>query len=464
MYLIWNLILTCLLMPGGGRTSPPGGSVQPALEKLLHTPGLGHAAIGISVRDAGTGTSVVDYRQEMALTPASVAKLLPTWLALREKGPDFRYRTTVCTTGQVVQGVLNGDLKIMASGDPTLESRYFPEQHFLEPIVLALRKAGISRIRGRILVEPAGMATAVPGSWVWEDVSNYYAALCQPFNYRDNTYVLSFSTGEAGSPARLKSITPALPGIRLENNVIAAEENKDDAWIFGGPYSDVLAVEGRIPAHRPDFRVKGAMHRPELFFVQELTARLRQDGVTVAQEVLPDREKKILLKLQSPPLAEIVRHTNKSSVNLFAEAAGRLVAGETWPAQAPAWLSREGLSPQGVTLKDACGLSPLNAVPAEVFTDLLLIAHRTGEKVFTRSLPLAGTDGGLNAYVRAAPVLKGRLQAKTGSMSGVRCLAGYLYLPSGKTLAFTILINHYTCSPARVQEAVAGFLAALTDL
>ncbi len=112
-----------------------------------------------------------------------------------------------------------------------------------------------------------------------------------------------------------------------------------------------------------------------------------------------------------------------------------------------------------MVLKDACGLSVLNAVPARVFTDLLLKAYRDGEESFIRSLPVAGRDPGLNAYCRRLPQLQGKLRAKTGSMSGVRCLAGYLMTNTGETLVFAVLINHYTCSSLQVCEAVGRFLA-----
>ena len=78
-----------------------------------------------------------------------------------------------------------------------------------------------------------------------------------------------------------------------------------------------------------------------------------------------------------------------------------------------------------------------------------------------RSLPVAGKDGGLSGYCIGATALKGRMQAKTGSMSGVRCLAGYLTTTGNERMAFTVLINHYTCTASQLQKAVGKFLQSL---
>lgn len=448
------------LWPGG---FPAVWAVSDGVKDLLNTPGLEHAAIGISVKEVNRGTTVVDYRSEIALTPASVTKLIPTWLALQKKGKDFRYRTDVFYTGQLKEGHLEGDIVLVAVGDPTPDSRFFPEYSLMNSFFKAVQKTGIRQIAGRILIEKNFPETDIPGSWVWEDISNYYGALYGPFNYRDNTYVLEFASGRAGTPVRLKTVRPALPDIRLVNEVYASAENRDDAWIFGGPYSRVLYVKGSIPQNRASFPVKGGMHNPDLFFIREMTERLQEEGIALEDKVFPQGERKMLLSLVSPRLEEIVYCTNKSSVNLFAEALGKLVATELWPEKAVEMLEKSGVPATGTILKDACGLSPLNAAPAQVFTDLLVEAARKNDTAFIRSLPVAGTDAGLNGYCRTSPLLKKHLQAKTGSMSGVRCLSGYLTTTEGKTLAFTILINHYTCPSADLQCAVGKFLQSLMD-
>ena len=100
------------------------GQPEVALKQLLETPGLNHAAIGISVKKVGDGTTVLAHQAGMALTPASVTKLLPTVFALQERGKDFRFKTRVGYTGKIQDGTLTGDLILVAAGDPTNRRKY----------------------------------------------------------------------------------------------------------------------------------------------------------------------------------------------------------------------------------------------------------------------------------------------------------------------------------------------------
>ncbi len=427
-----------------------------ALERLLANAGLRNAVMGIAIRDCADGKEVFNYQGQLALHPASVAKLLPSAWALEKRGADFCFKTRVFYSGGIREHAIEGDVVIVPSGDPTPDSRYFPDSCFIRKFVSVLREKGIHTIKGRIIVQGES-EEEIPGSWPWEDISNYYGALCHRFNYRDNTYCLNFTTGAAGTTARLLSVEPALSEIRFRNQVKAAASGGDNAWIYGGPYSNVLYVKGTLPAHQASFQVKGAMHQPEKYFIAELTTYLKKEGIKIEQRIPRNTTLEELWVYTSPLLEEIVFHTNKSSVNLFAEALGQLMAPFQYERALKRWLSGQGIDTSGILLKDACGLSPQNAIPAETIAHLLYTQRNN--TAWVRSLPVAGTDRGLNVYLRHHPVLKNKLSAKTGSFSGVRCLAGYLTTSSGKRLAFAFFINNYTCPAAVVYEAVGAFLS-----
>lgn len=430
-----------------------------ALKRLLESRELQHAAVSISVKSSSTRSFVDAYQPAMALTPASVTKLLPTALALESKGAGFRYETPVFLTGGLENKVLEGNIILEASGDPCPDSRYFKNYGWIEGLVKKFRETGIDSVAGEIRIAGEDRPVAEPGAWLWEDISNYYGACHFCFNYRDNTYTLKFRTGSAGTPAVLLETDPPQPGIRFRNELTASASAKDNAWIYGGPYSGLLCIKGTIPQQRPLFSVKGAIHHPAACFIAELTARLRQEGIGIGKKRLNDEKKREWFRFQSPPLGEIVRQTNKKSINLFAEALGRLVTSGNFQESCRQQLEKMGISAEGILLKDACGLSPLNAVPAEVFTDLLV--RMRDKEAFCLSLPVAGTDNSLNAYCANHPGLKNRMYAKTGSFAGVRCLAGYLHTRRGEWLAFTILVNHFSCSPAALQKAIGTYLEAL---
>lgn len=429
-------------------------------EHLLECEETRQAIVGIVVKSVKDGKVMAEVNGTKSLQPASVCKLLATAFALKEKGEDFHYTTSVYRTAPVINGVVAGDIVVEAQGDPCPDSRYFPAYKFVERIAEQLIQLGVSCIQGQIRIEGTE-EVLVPGSWLWEDISNYYAAVCHVFNYRDNAYWLSFRTGETGDEAELVSVEPELPGIRFVSRVKAAPGNNDNAWIYGGPYSEQLYILGTLPHHRSAFRIRGAMHRPDLCFREELKKKLIERGVKVEQRMLPEKERTAILTFTSPDLLEIVRQTNKKSINLFAEALGKLVDARDYPARCRELLEEAGISSSGVMLKDACGLSVANAVPAGVFTDLLIWAYRELGWNFMASLPLAGTDAGLNIYCKAAPALKNKLRAKTGSFAGVRCLSGYLTTNKGEILAFTILVNHFNCSPDQLQERIGEYLESL---
>ena len=420
---------------------------------------LRHAVVGVSVKRVSDGKDVCAFHAETALRPASVAKLIPAALALKAKGPSFAYVTRVGLTGEVRDGVLRGDLLVRAGGDPALDSRYFPSAAFLQRVVDTLAALGVREIEGRVRVEETSCDAAIPGSWLWEDVANYYGALCHGFNYRDNLYTLTFRSGEVGDTARLVGVEPSLPGVRFETRVTASSRNADNVWIYGGPDASVLRVRGTMPARRKAFAVKGAIHHPARVFESELTRRLAGNGIAVRNGI-PENTSgaRLLLEHRSPALAEIVRFTNKRSVNLFAEALGRLVASEDWEREAKRALSSVGVDTSGVVLKDACGLSAFNALPAAALTDLLVWAARHLDAAFHDSLPICGADGGLRPYA-SAEELRRNLRAKTGSMAATRSLAGYLTAASGDTYAFAVIVNNYACSPSEVQAVIRDFLA-----
>ncbi|MDL2231746.1 D-alanyl-D-alanine carboxypeptidase, partial [Porphyromonadaceae bacterium OttesenSCG-928-L07] len=264
-----------------------------AVERLLSTPVLKNAAIGISVKSIKSGESVAEYSSHVSMQPASLIKLFTTGLALEQQGPDYRYKTLVKYSGVIENAVLKGNILIEGSGDPCPDSRFFPDYKLAECLVAWIKDAGIKEIEGSVLITGEEDHSELPGSWVWEDISNYYAAQHFPFNYRDNAYWLEFKTGASGTPAELLSITPPIPQISIINEVLASEKPGDNAWIFGGPYAKNLYVRGYLPQNRKSFKIKGAMHSPATCFVQEVTNKLMAEGIEIKNKPvreLPDKE------------------------------------------------------------------------------------------------------------------------------------------------------------------------------
>ncbi len=438
------------------------GQTQIEERSLWERDEVKHAVIGVCVKNVETGQVVYEHNAGMALRPASVIKLLSSALALKREGDSLTYTTRVFYTGKIEDNILSGNIVIRAGGDPTLDSKYFPNVCFIDSLVSKVVNLGIKRIHGNIIIETEGEPVRIPGSWPWEDVANYYGALYHPFNYRDNTYTITLKSGMSGTQTKVVSVIPSVPGVELRNEVMASAKKGNDAWIYGGPEAATLLIQGTIPANRSSFAVKGAMHHPDACFRGELEKRLKGKGITLDKQKIEEEERHALLTMVSPFLKDIVYYTNKNSVNLFAEALGELISPTDYVKTVKTELGDMGIDSCGITLKDASGLSPANAVPAEVFTDLLIWAKRYLSDAFVLSLPQGNVDWGLRIY-SDHPVLRGNVVAKTGSMFGVRALAGYLKTQQGEMLAFTILVNNYVGDPVKVQECMRDLLKKIAD-
>lgn len=222
-------LLLCLSL------SVTAGQPEGALRRLVETECLKNAAIGVSVKQLEDGKTVAEYNPQMALAPASVTKLPFHGFCLERKGKSFRYKTDVFYTGVIRDGILEGNVWVEPDGDPSLESSYFETYKFIEPLAKAIQQAGIKSIRGNIRVKmPVHEQEYIPGTWVWEDISNYYGACYLPFNYRDNLYTLELKSGAAGTKTQVVKVVPKQPGMTFRNEVRASEKGKSDAWIYGG--------------------------------------------------------------------------------------------------------------------------------------------------------------------------------------------------------------------------------------
>lgn len=443
-------LLVCL------SASAQSSSEQKVVDRFVDQETFKSASISIEIRDLKTGEIIAENKSEKSLTPASTQKLLTTATALEILGANFRFRTDVFITGRIDKsGVLMGNLLVKGYGDPTLASKYFPNnKHFISTIINELKKNGIRQINGKLIVHNNYFKSSIPRTWIWEDIGNYYGAVPHPLSYKDNTYTLHFKSKEAGKLTEIKKIDGKQSGIRFINEVISSTVNKDRAYIFGGTTSDHRRVEGTIPQNRSDFKVKGAVSKPELVLLSDLKKVLHASGIQVKEEIFKTKTQKTLLQFTSPPLSEIVALTNQKSINLFADhllfQIGINQKNEgSWQAGIEAvkefWQSK-GINSDGLFLFDGSGLSHFNAISAKALNQILIHMNKSkNAKVFFNSLAVAGQNGTLKSFGRLSK-LAGNFKAKTGSMTGVRSYSGLLTKKDGQQVAISFIINNYTCS------------------
>ncbi len=439
---------------------------------------MAHASVGISIVNLRNGEQVDGIQSDQALTPASTLKLVTTASALRFFSPQQKFPTRVSYTGTISgDGLLNGNLIVYGSADPTLGSEYGlrAQDDFVRRVVAQLAEKGIRKITGSVIAADfkPGLEGISP-YWTWEDLGNYYAAGSYLLNYGDNKYELVLDTSRKGQQPRVKETRPEMPALRFTNELLPVSYSFDSAYIHGAPYSNERVITGAVPQKGAEFKIKGDVPDPALFLAQTLTAALRKAAVTVngvpqTTRLLKRNGKDLpgqgeeLFTYQSDPLNHIVRVTNVRSNNMYAESLLRFVAlevGNGSHQQGIAALKRHwqeaGLDTEALFMFDGSGLAPANRVSASFLTSLLF--EMRGDEAFVNSIPRVGEEGTVAGFLKGTP-FQGKGRLKSGSFKNVLSYAGYL---QGKeSYAIAILVNNFTGSNSQLRKAITELLLAL---
>ncbi len=433
---------------------------QVVMESFMADTALTGTSWSICFADAVTGEMIYSHDAERNLASASVMKLYPTSAALLYLGPDYRYETTLYLTGSFNprRGVLDGDVIIKGGGDPALGSEYFAEHYgdVTGTWVNALREAGVRRVRGHVATsESIYDFNPAPSGWAWGDLGQYYGAGVYDININDNMYRIYITGGQEGEQAVIDSVQDYGRDIIL-TSYLSSSGRTDRGYVYNAPYSDMAWITGSVPADS-SFALRASIPDPPLALVRKLDAAIRSSGIRVdgnpsALRVTLDTalSQRIITTL-SPTLAEIVSVTNHESVNMYAEALrkhlGYMVLGQgTFNAGSAVirhLLDSIGCEPYEAVMLDGSGLSSNNNISA-LMTVRLLVYMNNSECAgpFIASLPEGAVSGTMKNYFRDE-VFKGRVVAKTGTITSAKSFAGYFITNSGRKIAFTTFANGF---------------------
>lgn len=455
----------------------PNNPVQNYAEEMMQKDALQSAAFSFYVKDMSTGAVVADYNSKMSIPSASTMKLVTTATATQYLGRGYRYKTKLMYSGEIdtISGVLNGDLYIIGGGDPTLGSKYYNKEghsrDFLFEWADSIKKFGILGINGRVIADASKYKyNGVPSGWVWGDLGNYYGAGPSGLTIFDNMCRLEFQTGaNSGDSTKIICIEPFVPGLTISNTVKSADSKKDNAYVYGAPYSLDWFVQGSIPKGRESFIVKASIPDPEYLTAIEFNQALAESGIptryapTTIRElnketVFSKPELKTIHTHSSPNLASIMNHVNQKSVNLFAEhilceiSYKKSGYGSTYNGALfcmSYWKSKVG---SGLFMTDGSGLSRSNAVSAKFLSNLLTYMHKSkSANKFRASLALAGKRGTMRGMCKGTSA-SGRVYGKSGTMTRCKSYAGYVDTKTGKKLSYAMIINNHSCSNSQIRK------------
>jgi len=452
--------------------APPEGFTA-AMERLQGDPALNGAKIGILVQSLDDGAVWYAKNEGLPLIPASTAKLVTAALALEYLAPDYRFTTTLAVDGPVNDGVLHGNLYLKGGGDPVLTPATFRAwaQQLYDGDDSANRPA-LREIRGRIVIDNAFFPNPDPlrgPGWEKADLPWYYAAPPTALACNQNAVRLTVRGTAPGAPPSV-TFDPPTALFTVVNQAKTANAVRKPLEVL--PNGTTVRIIGGI-APGKEVVERLSVPAPDRFAVEQFTAALRDAGITVTNDpaLKGTAEPAVLLTHHSPTLREIIYPMLKDSDNHTAEQV-RLTLLALYSLEPP---RRDG-NPIMVTnycelsdivtgnffLVDGSGLSrqdrmsPRGAV--RILTHMALSAHFA---VWYHSLPVAGRDGTLKtrmADTRAA----GNARAKTGTMTGVSSLAGYVTSQAGERLVYAVMLNDYRGSSAaarRLQDSIVGLLA-----
>lgn len=467
-------VITVFLVFFAGHSLRAQSEFENTVETLLSRPEYKNASVGMHVVDLSSGETLYGLDHEKLLIPASTMKLVSSASAIGMLGADYTFKTRIGYTGEIRKnGTLKGDLVVIGGGDPVLGSEYFEEHYngFLDVWAREITAAGITKIEGDLVLDASIYdSEKVPATWIWEDIGNYYGAGANALTVYDNLFRITFrSPKRAGQPAKIISLDPEIEGMNITNEVLSSDVNRDNAYVFGGPLDKTRVIRGTIPKNRKEFTIKAAIHNPGEVLANDLIDALANEGIIFSGSVKTGQIKagkfRTIFTQESPTLAEIAKVLNYESVNLIAEHLVRQIAAEKnglgrredgtetivefWEANG---------NPAGaIKMEDGSGLSHFNLVSPEFFTALL--RHSANNEAFLNSLPMAG-KGTLKVFDEN--LFPGNtLRGKSGSMTRVRCYAGYLQLDSGKNVAFAFMFNHFSGSHSALIREIENLLYRL---
>jgi D-alanyl-D-alanine carboxypeptidase/D-alanyl-D-alanine-endopeptidase (penicillin-binding protein 4) len=439
------------------------GTVRAALDRILADRRLAGATVVADVRDALTGA--VLYRRDAGLRvlPASNQKLLTAAAALEILGPGHRFRTTVRTA--------SGSLYLHGQGDPTLTYER------IDRLAATVADAGAKRY-DRLVADDSWFDRVPLGlDWSWQDESFTppVSALTFAANARyDNAAVEIHYRGTAGQRPGAR-VWPPGTGVRVVNRA-ATGGSGDTVNAVRAHGSSTVTLSGSVAAGRPGTAL-AAVTDPAAVTTALFRAALARHGVTVGgrttKGVVPPGARSLAVQV-SPPLAEILPPLLKLSNNGIAEILVKAMSRAAEPARPGSWpsglraataaLGRLGVDTRLLTMGDGSGLSRRNWVTAAQIVTLLRRAQRRAWfPAFRAALPIAGdpdprAGGTLRERMRGTPAA-GNARAKTGTLTGVNALSGYVTDAGGRQLVFALIVNGSLTSAAAVLDAAVVMLA-----
>lgn len=505
--------------PAGSRPITPVrnaprtlAELQARIEEVVRQPALEPGFFAVKIVSLDTGNAIFEQNANKLVRPASNMKLYTVAAALDRLTPDYHFITSVYAKEKPEKGTIKGDLIIYGRGDPSFAARFNNGNHFkaIEEFAERIVAAGVKRVKGDLVGDESYFNGApLGGGWEWEDLQWSYGAQVSALTVNDNAIDVTAKPGEkVGAPVVITTGVPT-PFLTVSNRAITSPRgSKSELRIYRSLGASTLEFTGSLPLGDSGFTGSLAIPDPALAFVSMLRDVLVKRGVKIdgrlrtvdarsGGSIVPSQLMALvqttnvptqplpfeIASTQSPAFSLIAAQTMKPSQNLYTELILRTL-GKAIPitsvSQSPSartirdheeaglqvvreFLRQAGVGENDLVLSDGSGLSRNDMITADATVQLLtfMSKHRYYQ-AFHDALPIAGVDGTLRTRMRGTPA-EGNVRAKTGTLSSVASLGGYVTTAGGERLVFSMMLNNYPDAGALRRDSIDAIAILLAS-
>lgn len=446
---------------------------------------------GVLIKSLDTGEIWYARNENRLFNPASNEKIPTTASALLYLGPDFKYETSLCHTGEVSGDTINGDLVVFGNGDPTLYTRlrdengepyYKDSKDAFRAWAKTLKEKGITHITGNVVGDDnAWDDEHIGNGWPFDELTPWYYAEYGALQFNENYVDVKFTPPETVDGT--VTVTPNVTSnyFKLINNIKVVAEGSNSVDMYRPIFSNEITLTGRVKAGSKAFEETPTITNPTMFYVTVLSEVLKEEGIKIDGKPMDcddidgwkhtAADFPVLAKLDSPPLHRILQGLMKRSQNMYAETMahtmgwkkdgiGTFRGGREVVYQE---LEQFGIKPRSFAYMDGSGLSRYNYISPAIIVKIYegMRNHPLG-KYWWDMQSIAGVDGTLRNRMKGTKA-EGNVRGKTGTISNVRALSGYVKTAGGEQLAFSFLVNAHLVGDSDTNSITDGVATMLAD-
>ncbi len=427
------------------------------IDTLLSGPFFQSTLAAVEIYDLTSHETLYTKNEKMLLNPASNMKILTTASALLFLEPDYRFITNIYYSGNILNKILYGDLYIIGGGDPLFQT------HDLDSLVKLIKETGLKEINGNIYADVSWKDSLFWGDgWMWNDDPSTDAPYLSALNINENSIEVFVSPTSFGKKADVY-LKPETGYVNIINKTITTYNDGLNNYEVTRDWIDrknTIIVDGSVRnvpiIDSAEFWQGVNIFNPAMYCITLFYEKLIKDGIKVdgvqGIKTIPDFAAPLTNYYHS--VDSVIVNTNKPSYNLGAEMllyalavndSGKPATAKNGIAAINNLITLVGLNPDNYSLADGSGVSRYNLVSAELLLSVLKYLYENKPQLYKKfyySLPIAGIDGTLKKRMLDTPA-QNNVHAKTGTLSGVSALSGYVTSKNNHEIVFSILIQNY---------------------